>query len=115
MIGVLGFDSWQGLGIFVFPTASRLALKPTQPTIQWVLGVLSLVVKLLEHEADHSPPSSAEVKGGVELCLQSPSMPSWHSAQLKKKAQGQLYLLPLPLNTVRIGTVISWAMPTIVG
>jgi hypothetical protein len=33
-IGVLGFDSWRGLGIFLFTTASRTALGPTQPPIQ---------------------------------------------------------------------------------
>jgi hypothetical protein len=33
-IGVLGFDSRQGLGIFLFTTASRTALGPTQPPIQ---------------------------------------------------------------------------------
>jgi hypothetical protein len=36
---------------------------PTQPPIQWVPGTLSLGVKRLGREADHSPPSSAEVKG----------------------------------------------------
>jgi hypothetical protein len=62
MIGVLGFDSWQGMGIFLFTTVSRPALGPTQPPIQWVPGVLSLGVKRLGREADHSPPSSTEVK-----------------------------------------------------
>jgi hypothetical protein len=38
------------------------ALGPTQPPIQWVPVALSLVVKWPEREADHSPPSSAEVK-----------------------------------------------------
>jgi hypothetical protein len=50
------------LGIFLFTTASRTALGPTQTPIQWVTGALSLVVKRLGREADHSPPSSAEVK-----------------------------------------------------
>jgi hypothetical protein len=33
-------------------------------------------------EADHSPPSSAEVKKWVDLYLQSPNTPSWRDAQL---------------------------------
>jgi hypothetical protein len=45
----------------------------------------------LGHEADHSPPSSAEVKEWVELYLHSPNTPSWGGAQLGG-AQGQLYL-----------------------
>jgi hypothetical protein len=61
-IGVLGFDSRRRLGIFLFTTVSRLALRPTQPPIQWVPGALSLGVKQPWREADHSLPSSAEVK-----------------------------------------------------
>jgi hypothetical protein len=57
-----GFDSRQELGIFLFTTASRPALESTQPLIQWVAGVISLGVKRPWREADHSPPSSAEVK-----------------------------------------------------
>jgi len=34
----LGFESLQGLGIFLFTTMSILALGPTQPPIQWVPG-----------------------------------------------------------------------------
>jgi len=45
-----------------------------QPPIQWVPGSLSLRVKQVGHEADHSPPSSAEV-----------NMPSWCCAQLKHR------------------------------
>jgi hypothetical protein len=55
-------------------------------------------------EADHSPPSSAEVKELVELYLQSPNTPSWRSAQLGG-SQGQLYLYlyksGVLLNTLR--------------
>jgi hypothetical protein len=61
-IGVLRFDSRRGLGIYLFTTVSRTALGPTQPPIKWVPGTLSLGVKRPGHEADHSPPSSAEVK-----------------------------------------------------
>jgi hypothetical protein len=42
-------------------TASRMALGPTQPPIQWMPGALSLRVKRPGREADHSPPSSTEV------------------------------------------------------
>jgi hypothetical protein len=41
---------------------SRAALGPTQPPIQWVPGALTLGVKRLGREADHSPPSSAKDK-----------------------------------------------------
>jgi hypothetical protein len=60
--GVLGFDCQRGLGILLCTTASRTVLKPTQPPIQWVPGSLSLTVKRPGREADHSLPSSAEVK-----------------------------------------------------
>jgi hypothetical protein len=43
-------------------TASRTALGPTQPPIEWVPAALSPGVKQLGRETDHLPPSSAEVK-----------------------------------------------------
>jgi hypothetical protein len=49
-------------GIFLLITASRTAMGPTEPPIQWVRGALSLGVKRPEREADYSPLSSAEVK-----------------------------------------------------
>jgi hypothetical protein len=48
-----------GLQKYVCPLATG---GPTQPPAQWVPGVLSLGVKWVGREADHSPPSSAEVK-----------------------------------------------------
>jgi hypothetical protein len=42
---------------FLSSTTSKPALGSTQPPIQWVLGV-----KRPGREADHSPPTSAEVK-----------------------------------------------------
>jgi hypothetical protein len=92
MIGVLGFDFRRGLEI-LFTTASRTALKPTQPPIHWVPGALSLGVKRPEREADHSPPSNAEVEesGAIPLIPQYAFM-FWCSV----KAQGQIYVLPLP-------------------
>jgi len=79
-IGILGFNSWQGLGIILFTTVFRTALGPTQPPLQWVPGALCLGVKWLGRETDHSPPSSAEVKGCVELYIYSPNTSSWRCA-----------------------------------
>jgi len=45
---------------------------------------LSLGVKRPGSEADHSPPSSAEVKECVVLYFHSPNTPSWSGVQLKK-------------------------------
>jgi hypothetical protein len=66
------------LGIFIFSTMSRLALGPTQP--QWVPGPLSLGVKRLGCEADHSPPSSAKVKECMEPYLHSSNTSPWYGA-----------------------------------
>jgi hypothetical protein len=57
---------------FWIATATRTALGLTQPPIQFVSGALSLEVKRPGSRADHSPPSSAEVKECVELYLHSP-------------------------------------------
>jgi len=48
--------------IFLLNTSFRPALRPTQPPIQQVQGVLCPGIKQLGHEADHSPPSCAKVK-----------------------------------------------------
>jgi hypothetical protein len=58
-----GFDSRQ-FKIFLFSIASTPTLMPNQPHIQWVPWVISPGVKWQRREADHSPPSSAEVKKG---------------------------------------------------
>jgi cell division protein FtsW (lipid II flippase) len=55
-------------------------------------------VKRPGHEADHSPPSSAEVKEWVELFLHSPNTPSWRGAKLKKHRDR--FTLLLLLSTV---------------
>jgi hypothetical protein len=83
-IGVLGFDSRRGRGIFLFITVSRTALGPIHPPIQWIPGALLLGVKQSGREADHSPPSCVEVKECVELYLHFPNTPSWRDTQLKK-------------------------------
>jgi hypothetical protein len=69
-----GFESLQGLGIFLFTTASRTALGPTQPPLQCVPGVLSLAVKRPGRRADNSPPFSAEIKNAWSYTSTPPYM-----------------------------------------
>jgi hypothetical protein len=59
----IGVRSPVGAKIFPLVSASRPALGPTQPPVKWVQGVLSPGVKARPGlDADHSHPSSAEVK-----------------------------------------------------
>jgi hypothetical protein len=80
-----GYIFIQLLGIFLFTTASRTALGPTQPPIQWVPGALSLGVNRSGREADHSSPSSAEVKRMRGAIPPLPNTPPWCGAQLKHR------------------------------
>jgi hypothetical protein len=52
----------EGLGISLFTVASRTSLGTDQPPIQWVPEAFPLRVGRPGRDADHSPPSSAEVK-----------------------------------------------------
>jgi hypothetical protein len=65
-----GFET-QHYKIFLFSTASRPALGPTQPPVQSVSETRSPGVKRYMREADHSPPLSTEWM--VELYLHSPT------------------------------------------
>jgi hypothetical protein len=66
-----------------FPEGTgNFSLHHHQPPFQWVPGELSLGVNRPGREADHSPPSSAEVKQWVERYFHSPNTPSWRGAQL---------------------------------
>jgi hypothetical protein len=86
------FPGGGGVGIFFFTTESRTALETTQPPVQWVPVALSLRVKRSNCGADHSLPSSAEVKNAWSYT----SSPQYaFMAWCSVKAQGQLYLLPL--------------------
>jgi hypothetical protein len=49
-------------GFFLFTTASRPALGPTHPPTLWVPRVLSPRAKWPGREANHSPPTRAEIK-----------------------------------------------------
>jgi len=76
-----------------FPHTSRPTLRPTQPNIQWVLG-LSRGVKWPGRAVEHPIPSSAEFKEIVELYIYSPSGPSW-------PVLGRILALRLPLRPLR--------------
>jgi hypothetical protein len=73
-------------------TASRPTLGPTQPPIQWVAGALSTGVKRQGLEADHSPPSSVEVKNGGAI-ISIPNTPSWRGAKLIKYKENFTFAL----------------------
>jgi hypothetical protein len=84
----VSFTLYKTTGIF-----TRTGSGSTQPPTQWVPGVLSLGVKRLESEDDHSPPSSAEVKDAWSYtCTPQYAFMVWCSV----KAQGQLYLYIYP-------------------
>jgi hypothetical protein len=85
MIGVLRFDPWRELGIFLFTTVSRMALGPANVLSNGHQGLCLWGIKRPGREADHSPPSTAEVKKRVQLYLHSPNTPSQRGAQLKAK------------------------------
>jgi hypothetical protein len=63
----------------IFSTSSRPALGSTQPPIQWLPGALSLGVKRPGRGADHSPPTSAEVKK-MWIYTSTVRTSSWRSA-----------------------------------
>jgi hypothetical protein len=67
--------------ISLFSTSSRPVPGPTEASTQWVPGDISPGVKRPGRKADHSPPSSAEVKkGGARPSPPPHHMSSWYSA-----------------------------------
>jgi hypothetical protein len=68
-----------------------------QLPVQWVLEALSLGVKQPDHEADHSPPSSAKVRECMELYLHCPNTSSWCGAYVKHR-NNLTFTLQMALN-----------------
>jgi len=56
-------------------------------------------------EADHSRPTSAEVKECVELYLHYPNMPSWRGAQFTKKERRDNFTFYIIFMTVNVSIV----------
>jgi hypothetical protein len=69
--------------MFLYSTASRSVLGPTQPPVRGVLGAVSLGLKRPERGPNHSPPYSAEVKNSGAI-NPLPHMSLLRSAQLIK-------------------------------
>jgi hypothetical protein len=78
----VGVPSPGGVKNFLFSTSFRPDVG-SKPPIQCVPGTLSPGVKLPRHEADHSPPTSAEVKKTWSI-HPLPYTPSWRSADFVK-------------------------------
>jgi hypothetical protein len=75
------FDSRQGQEIFLLSVVPRPALGFIRLPIQWVPGLFPRVLSVQGREADHSSPTTVEVKNGKAV-LPLLHMPSWLSAQL---------------------------------
>jgi hypothetical protein len=75
-----GLDCRWGLGTFRHSVQTGSGAHPTSYPMG--TGAISLGIKRPGREADHSPPSSAEVKEWVDLYLHSPNTSSWRGAEL---------------------------------
>jgi hypothetical protein len=82
---MIGVRFLVGAGNFSFHHRVQTASGAHQPTIQWVSRALSLGVKRPGREANHSPPSRADVKECVELYLHSHTTSSWRGAEVKQR------------------------------
>jgi hypothetical protein len=80
----LFLQSQQGLGIFLFTTASRPTLRPTQRLIPW--GQRGRGVKLTTH---------LNLVPGPRM-LHSPNMPPWRGAELKNHRNNFVFTFKLP-------------------
>jgi hypothetical protein len=78
---------------FFFSKPFRPVLAPTQPPIEWVTGALSPGIKRKGREADHSPPTTADVKKN-EFIYPLPHTSSWRSAQLVKHRDNFTLFVP---------------------
>jgi hypothetical protein len=84
-LGDRGFESWQGLGIFLFTTVSRTALGPTQPPVQLGSDALSLGSKAAGMWSWPLISISAGGQECVEIYLHSHNTSSWRGAQLNHR------------------------------
>jgi hypothetical protein len=76
-----GFDSWQRQEMFLFSTASRRFWGPSSLLSNGYRGAISPGLKWPGHEAEQSPPYSAQVKNGAAI-------PPLHGVLLNKLSIG---------------------------
>jgi hypothetical protein len=108
------FDFQQGKDLFLYTTKFRPALGPTQPPIQYLPGVVSAGIKVPEDKANHSPPSSIEVKN-CKAIPPLPHTPSCCGAQLIKHRDNSTFIcrtaqlstiLPIPNVAVQLAVFV---------
>lgn len=76
---VIGYRRGGNAGILLFGIAFIPAVGPTQSPIEWITGILSLVLKR-PHDGDQSPSSSVEVQNAwsiISTLLQSYVLVAW--------------------------------------
>jgi hypothetical protein len=76
-----GLIPGRGKRYILFSIAFRPAMVPTELSMQWVQGAVSLGIKLQGCQSDISPSSSTEAKNGGDISPL-PHTSSWHIAQL---------------------------------
>jgi hypothetical protein len=97
-----------GLGVFLFTTASRPALGPTQLLIQCAPGVLSLGVTRLGREANNSTASSAEVKDAWRYTSTPPVR--LNGMVIRRESTGTTLPLPSTLLVLGLNTLQNLKM-----
>jgi hypothetical protein len=81
---------------FLFSTSSIPVLGSAKPPIQWLSGAFSAGVKWSGREADHSLPTSAEVKK-IWICTFTPPI-RFHAVVLNYLKHMDKFIITLRLN-----------------
>jgi hypothetical protein len=102
-------SSLGSLVIFLSSTVSRPALGPTQPPIRWIPHALSPGVKRPGREADHSRPSSTDVKNAWRYISTPPIR--LHGMMLRIY---DIYIQLVFKDTNRVWNYISFTLPAAV-
>jgi hypothetical protein len=96
---------WTDRRTKILNTASRPALGPIQPPMQRVPGALSLGVKRPWREADHSPPSNAEVKNAWSYTSTPPTQLHCVVLSYSTGHRDNFTFYLLPLNNINLNEI----------